>query len=72
MPSPLQIANVMAQAAQEKAQQPNGPSNPKAKRVAAAKEQEKAKGKKPPKTGAQAGRDTPPGPAPGALPEQGM
>jgi len=54
--SPLQIANIMADAAQKKSQGPNdhdeddAPSSKKTpKQVAAAKEQEKAKGKFPPK-----------------------
>jgi hypothetical protein len=45
--NPLKIANTMADAAQEKAQ---GPKKKSPKQVAAAKEQEKAKGQQPPQT----------------------
>jgi hypothetical protein len=55
--SPLEIANLMGQAAQQKAQQPNDgdaddakPGKKSPKQVAAAKEQEKSKGKKPPQS----------------------
>jgi hypothetical protein len=51
--SPIQIANIMADAANKKSQQPDDAdemptSKKKPKQVAAAKEQEKAKGKMPP------------------------
>jgi len=53
--SPIQIANIMADAANKKSQQPDADaddmpksSKKKPKQVAAAKEQDKARGKMPP------------------------
>lgn len=55
--SPIQIANLMASAAEKKSKMPNDfdeddakPGKKSPKQVAAAKEQEKAKGKTPPST----------------------
>jgi hypothetical protein len=70
--NPMLVANLMAQAAQQKAQETPSAGNPKAKRVAAAKEQEKAKGKTPPKKKPmppQGGAGAPPA---GGMPTPGM
>ncbi len=81
--NPLAVMNLMAQAAQAKAQQPapsgpplaKGPKKPAARKVAAEKEQEKAMGKKPvlPKRPMtmppQGGNGAPPV---GGMPPQGM